>query len=217
MIFRKRKYASFAATKEALSKIKVSLDFIDIDKKMKCLMITSAVSNEGKSSVAAQIALSLASNGKLVLLIDADMRNATQQNFFTLNNRNGLSNSIASNEAWENSLNSTDNANLHIISAGRTPPNPAELLSSKQMQYMLLEMRQKFDYVIIDTPPILPVSDAIALSRYVDGVLFVTRWGKTSKHHVVEARHALTMANAPLIGSILNDVRSKDSSYYYHF
>lgn len=213
----KSKYASFSAEKEALSKIKINLDFIDIEKNIKCIMITSAVPNEGKSFIAANIAKSIASGDKKVLLIDADMRNATLQKLFPLENRSGLSAIIASKADWKKSLNNTDNANLHIISSGRTPPNPTELLSSKQMKNMILEMKQDYDFIIIDTPPILPVSDAIALSAVVDGVLLVTRWGKTAKQLVIEAKHALTLANAPLIGAILNDVRPIYGEYYYNY
>ena len=181
------------------------------------MMITSAVQNEGKSYISAEFAKSLAMGGRRVLLIDADMRNATQHKLFSTGNRMGLSSIIASGLEWRSFLTKTDLENLFLITAGKTPPNPTELLASGQMNTMLQQMRESFDYIIIDVPPIIPVSDAVALSSQVDGVLLVTRSGKTPKQFVIKAKQELDMANAPLIGAVLNDVvmQGKDYNYYH--
>lgn len=178
-------------------------------------MITSAMPNEGKSFVSANLAESFASEDRRVLLIDADMRNASLHRFFSLENRSGLSDCIAREADWEKCLNQIGDKSLFVLAAGRTPPNPAIMLSSRQTGDLLKAMREKFDLIIIDTAPVLAVPDSVALSQYVDGVLFVTRCGKTAKHVIAEAVHQLTMVNAPLIGSILNDVRPVRGHYYY--
>lgn len=213
----KASYGSFAAVKEALSKIVVNLSFIDINKSMKCLLVTSAVASEGKSLLTSELCKTLAASGKKVLLVDADMRKATQHKLFRLNNRYGLSNIITSKADWKNSLNGSGEPYLKIIAAGPVPPNPTEILSSSQMEQFLNEVKSVFDYVIVDTPPVLPVSDTIALSRYADGIIFVTRCGKTNKKLVMEAKHTLSLAKAPLIGAVLNDVRTKSKSYYHKY
>jgi len=215
MHFKKNRYESFASAKEMLSKLKINLNYIDLDKKLRCIMITSAMPNEGKSFISANLAGSLASEGLRVLLIDADMRNASLHHFFTIENRNGLSNCIAGEEDWEKCLNQIGHSSLFVLAAGRTPPNPAIMLSSRRMGNLLEAMRQKFDLILIDTAPILAVPDSVALSKYVDGVLLVVRWSKTTKQAVSDAVHQLKMVGTPLIGSVLNDVRPTGGYYYY--
>lgn len=195
--------------------MKINLNYMDLDKKIRCIMITSAMPNEGKSFVSANLAGSLASEDIRVLLIDADMRNASLHHFFSLESRSGLSTCIAEEADWEKCLNQIDNKNLFVLAAGRTPPNPAIMLSSHRMGNLLETMRQKFDMIVIDTAPVLAVPDSVALSKYVDGVLLVARWGKTTKQAVSGAVHQLKMVNAPLIGSVLNDVRPVGGHYYY--
>lgn len=198
-----------------LSKLKINLNYIDLDKKMKCIMITSATPNEGKSFISVNLAGSIASENSRVLLIDADMRNASLHHFFSLENRVGLSSCITEEADWEKCLNPIENKSLFVLAAGIMPPNPAIMLASRQMKNLLESMRTNFNYIIIDTAPILSVPDPIALSQYVDGVLLVTRWGKTTKQAVKDAAHQLKMVNAPLIGSVLNDVRPVGRNYYY--
>ncbi|MDR3644140.1 MAG: CpsD/CapB family tyrosine-protein kinase [Clostridia bacterium] len=214
-MFRKKKtYAPFALARETLSKIRINLSFLDLDKNIKCMMITSAVPGEGKSFLTANLAKSFASDNKRVLVIDADMRHASQQEYFRLDNRNGLSGCIASCDEWKKCLNRTATAGLYVLAAGRTPPDPAAMLASAHMKALLEEMRQQFDYILIDTPPVLSVPDAVALTRYSDAVLLVTRWGKTPKQAVTDAKRILALANAPLLGAVLNN--SRPLGGYYH-
>lgn len=204
---KKNRYESVACAREMFSRLKVNLKYIDLDKRLKCLMITSAVPNEGKSYVSANLAASLASDGLRVLLIDGDLRNSSQQEIFVLENRAGLSSCIADGRSWDACLNQIGRRNLFVLPAGRTPPNPAAILSSGQMRNLLETMRKKFDFIIIDTAPVLMVPDPVALSRYVDGILLVTRWGKTGKWAIDAAVHQLEMVNAPLVGTVLNNVQ----------
>jgi capsular exopolysaccharide synthesis family protein len=215
--FKKNRYDSFASVKEMLFKLKINLNYIDIDKKYKCIMITSAMPSEGKSFVSANLAVSMASEGLRVLLIDADMRSPSLHHFFTLENRNGLSTCIAEGANFEKCLNQIGDKSLFVLAAGRTPPSPALMLSSSQMGNLLESMRAKFDMIIIDTAPVLAVPDSVALSQYVDGALLVVRWGKTTKQAVLETVHQLKMMKAPLIGSVLNDVRPMGGHYRYGY
>lgn len=207
------KYSSLVSARESFAKIKINLNYLDLDKKCRCIMVTSAVPNEGKSFVSANLAAAYASEGMRVLLIDADMRHSSLQHMYTLENRSGLSACIVENGDYTTYLNKIGEKDLYVMPSGRTPPSPATLLSSQRMKGLLRDARDKFDKIVIDTPPVIAVSDAVALSQHVDGVLFVSRWGKTTKQNITDAVHQLNLAGAPLIGSVLNNLRSKKSYY----
>lgn len=207
------KYSSIAAARASFAKIKINLNYIDLDRKCRCIMVTSALPGEGKSFVSANLAAAYESEGMRILLIDADMSHPSLQKVFTLENQSGLSACIAENLDYTTSLNKIGEKNLYVLPSGRMPPSPTTLLSSQRMETLLRDAREKFDKIVIDTPPVLATSDAVALSQHVDGVLFVARWGKTAKQDITKAVHQLKLAGAPLIGSVLNNLRSEKGYY----
>ena len=199
--------------KESFNKIKINIDYLSADHSMKCLAITSSAPNEGKTFLAANIANAVAASGKKTLLIDADMRKSTLHKVFHKQNAWGLSEVLTGACTMAEVTNETGIDNLQIVTAGRTPPNPVALIDSTRMQVLINEMKEVYDYIVIDTPPVLAVPDAVALSKFVDGIILVARFGETKSYDLTRAHEALKMAHAPLVGCIMNGV-TRESRYY---
>ncbi len=210
-------HLSHSMAREAFSKIRVNLEFLNAAKRVKRIMITSALSSEGKSFVSANLARNLAASDKRVLVVDADLRHPSQHKYFSIPNRGGLSMLLAGESDLYRAMVHTDLPGLDVICAGRTPPNPAELLASRRMQQLLEEAAGYYDYVIVDTPPVLLVPDAVALSRYTDGTLLVVRWHYATLQSVEEARDALKLAGVRVLGAIMNDVKEKRGKRGYDY
>jgi capsular exopolysaccharide synthesis family protein len=206
---------SIAHARESFGKIKVNLQFLSVDNHYKCILFSSSVAGEGKSTVAANLAVSLAASEHKTLLIDADLRHPTQHRLFNVVNKVGLSDIIVNNLDWKTYVNETDVPNLFVISTGRIPPNPAELLGSNRMGDILAEIRHEYDFVLIDSSPVLLVPDPISLSKHVDGVVIVARYNFTTQPALISTRDALKLANRPIIGTILNNVSCSDRRYEY--
>ena len=206
---------SIAHARESFGKIKVNLEFLGVDNNYKCVLFSSSVAGEGKSTVAANLAISLAASSHKTLLIDADLRHPTQHRLFNVVNKVGLSDIIASSLDWRTYVNDTDIPNLFVISAGRTPPNPAELLGSNRMGELLADIKQEYDFILIDSSPILLVPDPISLSKHVDGVVIVARYNFTTKQAILNTKDELKLANKPIIGTILNNVSCSVRRYGY--
>ncbi len=181
------------------------------------LLITSVAPGEGKSSVSAGLALSLAHADKRVLLIDADMRRPVQHKNFDIQNAKGLSSFLAGVIEETQIDISQPTENLYVIPAGPVPPNPSELLSSKKLTELLLHMGVTYDMIIIDTPPLASVTDPLILSRHVDGIILVTWAGKTTHEMLGKGLKQLKEVNAPLTGLVLNRFSAKKSGYYYNY
>lgn len=183
----------------------------------KKLLITSMTPGEGKSSVAACLAVSIAQTGKKILLIDADMRRPVQHKNFSQKNKSGLSSLLAgvTNEKESTQLNILEN--LDLITAGPIPPNPSELLSSTKMKDLLTAFSSSYDMIIVDTPPLASVTDPVILSQNVDGVVIVTWSGKTTHEILRKGLKQLSEANAPITGLVLNRFSAKKSGYYYNY
>lgn len=211
------KMTSVALAKESFGKIRVNLDFLSVDKDQKCVLFTSAISGEGKSTVAANLAISMAASNKKTLLVDADMRNATQHRLFNFINRTGLSEVITKKLNWRDYVNETNIPNLYVLTAGRTPPNPSELLDSHSMGKIVERMKREYDFIIFDSPPVLLVPDAISLSRHMDGAILISRYHYTKVKAITEARDALRLANVCILGCILNAETSKKKHYGYNY
>lgn len=204
---------SIAQAREALGKIKVNLEFLSIDRSYKCLMFSSSVAGEGKSTVVGNLAISFAASDKKVLLIDADLRHPTQHRLFNVVNKIGLSDIIINNSNWRDYVLNTNIEKLDIITAGRIPPNPSELLGSNKMGELIKEVKKEYDMILVDNSPILLVPDPISISKHMDGIILVARYNFTIVDAIINTQNALKIAGVPLIGAILNNV-SKDSDYY---
>ena len=182
------------------------------------MMFTSPLPQEGKTTTSVNMAVVLAQRGVRVLLIDADMRRPGVHEAFGLSNSAGLSSLLAGLDKYEDVVQSfAPLPNLFIMPAGPIAPNPAELLGSDRMRDLLAKLRTEYDHVILDTPPIIPVTDPAVLSADVDAVLLVVRSGKTTKTALRHARNLLLQINAPLMGTIVNGANMRSPDYYYQY
>jgi capsular exopolysaccharide synthesis family protein len=190
----------------------------------KTILFTSATSAEGKTITVANTAIMLAQMEQLVLVLDADLRKPTCHKALKVRGGLGLTDFLAGHEALEDVIRSTAVPNLFALSCGTPPPNPTELIASKRMQVMLADLQERYDFILVDAPPVMPVSDAVILSTMVDGVVLVVRGQETRKQLVREAARQLGNGSGRILGVVLNrvDVRNGEygrySEYYYpHF
>ncbi|MCL6458422.1 MAG: CpsD/CapB family tyrosine-protein kinase [Gorillibacterium sp.] len=203
---------------EGYRMLRTNIEFSTIDHKLQVIMVTSSKPSEGKSTTSANLAVAFAQANKRVLLIDADLRKPSQHHIFGKSNRIGLTTALFRQQELHEVIQHTNTVNLSVIQAGPTPPNPSELLSSKQMAGLLAKTREMYDVIIIDTPPILAVTDAQIIATQSDGVVLVVDSGKVKKEVVLKAKASLEHVNAKLIGVVLNNINRKHSdsySYYY--
>lgn len=203
---------------EAYRGIRTGLQFAGIDHAAKTLMVTSAMPGEGKSTTAANLAVVLAQSGFKVAIIDADMRKPNIHKIFRIASRPGIVDAILANENSPLRFSPERKIkNLRIMPVGKRPPNPAELLGSKRMKNLIERLKAEVDYIVMDAPPVLAVTDAQILGGLVDQVLLVVRHG-TDRAAVVRALDSLRMVDAPVVGTVLNRIeRSGDNDYYYYY
>ncbi|MFH2059625.1 MAG: polysaccharide biosynthesis tyrosine autokinase [Pseudomonadota bacterium] len=197
--------------------LRTSVLLSSADKPPKTILISSITPGEGKSSISACLAATIAQAGKTVLLIDADMRRPVQHKNFNLENSIGLSSLLAGVSKIEDCVTCEPIENLDIITAGPVPPNPSELLSSKKLISLIQDVSRQYDMVIIDTPPLASVTDPIILSKHVDSFIIVTWAGKTTHEMLGKGIKQLKEVDAPLTGVVLNRFNAKKSGYYYNY
>ncbi len=201
---------------ESYRTLRTNLQYSSFDEEYKVIVVTSAEPGEGKSTTAGNLALSIAEGDKKVVLIDCDLRKPSLHKKFEISNTTGLSDVIVGKESIS-VVGHRHNNNLTILTSGKIPPNPSEMLGSKSMKALLDALRKVFDYVILDTPPVQAVTDAQILSNRADGTLLVIRSEKTKKDSVVNSINLLKKVNANIIGTVLNGVDTKRNSYYYYY
>lgn len=197
---------------EAYRSIRTNLQFIGIDREVKIIEVTSSVPNEGKSTTIASLAIVMAQSGKKTLLVDCDFRNPTQHKLFGLRNK-GFSNCISAGGDFHAFIQQIDQENLDILTSGPVAPNPSEILMSNRMLEFLEEVRNSYDYVLIDTPPVMPVTDAAVLSTRTDGVILVIESGADKPELLKAAKERLDQAGAKMLGCILNKVPFSANRY----
>lgn len=180
-------------------------------------MVTSAGPREGKSSTVANLAVSMAQAGKSILVIDADMRNPTQHKLFGLSNLEGLSGSLVQDQGCQAYIQETAVLGVSVLTGGPIPPNPAELVGSQRMKRLIEEVSEQYDVVLIDTPPVVAVTDAAILAQEVDGVILVLAAGEVNKDFALRAKELLDKVGAKILGAVLNKADMKTSEYYYYY
>ena len=183
------------------------------DEKSKVILLTSSMQGEGKSTTAVNLAISFALDGKKVLLIDCDMRRPKLARLLGLRYNIGLSNVLIRPDLLSSAFVGTFEKNMQVLLAGDVPPNPSELLGSSRMRELLEVLKDQFDYILLDTPPVNVVTDAMVLCPLTDGVLFVVRSGLAERGAVMRAVDQIGRTNTKLLGFILNGVEGKGSSY----
>lgn len=202
---------------EAFRTIRTNIQFSTSDNKIKVIAVTSSGPSEGKSTTAANLAIVTAENGKRTIIVDCDQRKPKIHRTFGVSNQIGLSNYLVGEVSFEGAIQKSIVDNLFIMSSGKIPPNPAELLSSKKMQDLIIMLKEKFDFIILDTPPVIAVTDALIISHYVDGVLLVVCSGKAEKEATIRAKNLLESNNAKIIGAVLNKVSNTGRKGYYNY
>lgn len=213
----KRDALARAVAHEAYRQIRTGLRFSSVDQEVRVVMITSANLGEGKSGTARSLARVLAESGQRTLVIDGDLRRPTVASGFEIDGTIGLSEVLSGQVPVASAIQRTSDPNLFVLPAGGIPPNPSEMLGSSAMQQLLTALRRDF-YIVVDAPPVLPVTDASVLSTVVDGLVWVVAMGKTRKAEIAETRTQLAQTRARILGVVLNLVSLKggDNGYGYY-
>jgi len=200
---------------EAYRALRTNIQFASVDKPIETLLITSIAPSEGKTTIAANLSVTLAQGGRKVICIDADLRKPKLHSIMQLLNRKGLTTLFMQPDIQlDGTVQKTDTNNLYVMTAGNLPPNPSELLASDRMDFILDTMIDHADVLLIDTPPIMAVTDAVVLSQRVDGVLLVIKAGATKTAAAQQTVNQLRRLNANLLGVVLNRVPTRGSHYY---
>lgn len=200
---------------ESIRQLRTNLRFVNVDTPPRSFIVTSAVPGEGKSTVSLSLARAMADAGSPVILIDADLRRPTVAKKLKLDAKVGLTQVLAGQVEIANAVHQVGESNLFVLPAGRIPPNPSELLGSDKMRQLINELSEEF-IVVVDVPPLLPVTDASLLSHSVDGVILVGSIGRSHREQMTEASNILKKVNANLLGMVLNRAPRKGlgNSYY---
>jgi tyrosine-protein kinase Etk/Wzc len=219
---------------EAFRALRTNLQFLRLETKGKVFLITSSFVQEGKTLNIVNLALTMAQAGNKVLLIDADLRKPLVHKAFGLSESPGLTDYVLGNYSWKETSNTISDVmlgdfgidnilktpgmdNLHVITAGTRPPNPSEILSSTRFREFLKEAAKDYNFIFIDSPPILPVADASEIATLVDGVFLVYKVGKIGRGVLRRAKSNLENVDAKLVGVILNSVKSDEGPEYYRY
>ena len=204
----------YSETAEAYRQIRTNLQFVDVDEPARTIVVTSSLPGEGKTTVAVNLAVVLAQAGARVVLVEADLRRPRVTRYLGIISGAGLSNVLAGSARFHELVQPIKEGRLSVLAAGPMPPYPSEMLGSRQMRALLTEMRETNDYVIIDAPPLLPVTDGAVLSKVADGALLVARHGTTTEAQLEQAVGALEHIDAKLLGVVLNRIPPKAAEGY---
>lgn len=196
--------------------IRTNIEYSSFDEEIRSIVVTSSGPGEGKSTTISNLAIVFAQQGKRVLLIDADMRKPTAHYTFNIKNNFGLTNILKKQRTLQDTIQQSEE-NLYILPSGPIPPNPAEILGSKSMEELLEDAYSQFDLILIDTPPVLAVTDAQILSNKCSGTVLVVSSGKTEIEAATKAKELLINSKARILGVVLNQKKAKESQYYYYY
>ena len=200
---------------EAYRSLRSNIEYSSFDDEYRVIVVTSSVPGEGKSTTSGNLAIALAQSGNSVLLVDCDMRKPSIHKKFKISNAAGTAELLLRKRLFEEVANK-HNENLTIITAGKIPPNPSEMLASRAMTAFIKEMKEEFKYIILDTPPLQAVTDAQVLSTKADGILLVVKAGSTKKDAVLNSVDLIEKVHGKVIGVVLNGVENKKNNYYYY-
>ncbi len=208
-----------SAVAECVRSVRTNLFFMTPDHPLKRLLVTSSGPQEGKTTVATNLAIAMAQSGSKTLLVDTDMRRPRLHRAFGLANDAGVSNLIMGQARIEDVVKETPVPNLFVLPCGPVPPNPAELLHTQRFQQLLTELEGRFERIILDSPPVAAVADALILSGVVDGLVLVVKAGHTSRELALRTRQSLDDVNARIFGVVMNDIdlEKRGYGYYYYY
>lgn len=198
--------------------IRSNIMFSNAENEIGSLLVTSEKPGSGKSTISANIAVTYSQAGYKTLIIDGDMRKPTQHYIFDLPNNSGLSNLIINKATYSDSIKESNVDNLAILTAGPTPPNPSELITSSKFETIFNELLDHYDFIVIDTPPVNTVTDAQVYAQTIKNCVLVIDAEKNNKIEVKKAKDLLNKSDGKLLGAVLNKMPvDKNSSYYYYY
>lgn len=203
---------------EAYRTLRTNIQYARVDGELKVLLFSSAGPGEGKSTVTANTAVALAQAGHRVILVDCDLRKPVQHHVFNVNKK-GLTNCLVGESSAVDLLQNTEVPNLQVLASGPIPPNPAELLGSSRMDALIASLKEVSDFLLIDCPPVIAVTDACVLARKADGVFLVLDANQVRPEMAIKAKELFENAQGVILGAILNraEVESEHSYYYYYY
>ncbi|MBK8130053.1 MAG: polysaccharide biosynthesis tyrosine autokinase [bacterium] len=204
---------------EAYRSLRTNIQFSDIDNPKRVILMTSSATKEGKSTTCVNLAITFAQMGSRVLLVDSDLRRPNLHNFFNADKMYGLSNVLIGSLAFNDVIKRTEVENLDLITAGDIPPNPAEMVASERMRAFLDEARARYDVVLLDSPPVVAVTDAAILTTRADATIVVVSSGMTGRSELKRAMGLIQSVGSHVLGVVLNglDIKKMYGSYYYYF
>lgn len=202
---------------ESYRSIRTSINYSSVDKRIKTLVVTSSIAGEGKSTVSGNLAYVLSENKNKVLIIDCDLRKPSLHKKFKVSNEVGITDLLV-DKCTEKEVIISVGEGVDLITSGTLPPNPAEVIGSNMLKKFIDEMSIRYDYIVIDTPPVMAVTDAQLLAAKCDGTILVVRAKKTKGKYIKHAYNELEKVRANIIGSILNGSDLKEKyGYYKHY
>lgn len=202
---------------EAFRRLRTNLQFLALDQSRRAIVVTSAIPGEGKSTTSINMAISLADAGTRVVLVDADLRRPSVSKYMGLEGVVGLTTVLIGRVAVEDAIQSWGNENLHVLPSGQVPPNPSELLGSMHMAELVGKLENDYDVVILDTAPLLPVTDGAVLAKLAGGAVIVVGAGVAHRTQVEDAILALSTVDAPVLGIVVNRLPAADRGSYYRY
>ena len=208
---------SRASRSEAFRTIRTNLQYVDVDHPPRAVAITSAIPNEGKTTTSINLAITMAQAGKQVVLVETDLRRPRASGYLGIESQVGLTDVLAGQVKLEDAMLPWNRDLLTVVPSGRTPPNPSELLASQQFAEVIEQLKADFDQVIIDTTPLLAVTDGAIVSKVADGAVVVIRFGKTTREQLAASIDALEQVDARLLGTVMNFIPTGRRSYGYKY
>jgi capsular exopolysaccharide synthesis family protein len=203
-----------SALAEAYRRVRANLEFIDVDSPPRSAVVTSAVTRDGKSTTAINLALAMAERSTRVLLIDADLRRPSIAELCDLEGDVGLTTILLGDVGPEDAIVRWSDG-IDVLPSGAVPPNPGQLLGSAAMKTLMKRLLEDYDFIVVDSPPLLPASDALGLSRLTDGAIVVARYKATTRQQLTTTLESLEAVNARILGIVLNQVREHRADVYY--
>ena len=203
-------------TAEAYRTLRTNIQYSSFDKEVRVIVVTSSEAGEGKSTTAGNLAISFSQAQKKTIMIDCDLRKPSLHKKFRISNMVGLSDLLKGRESLKEAVHKY-NDYLDILTSGKVPPNPAEMLGSRSMENLLEKLKEEYDMIIIDSAPLQAVTDAQILSRKADGTIIVVRAEKTKRDSVIQAKELLKKVDANILGIVLNGVENIRKKYYYYY
>ena len=207
-----------AEVAEQFRVLRTNIRFSFAGDEVKTIVVTSCAPGDGKSTTICNLAISMAKSGKKVVIVDCDLRKPTIHKKFLISNYKGLTNVLIKDKIVAKVIIDTYIPNLYVIPSGQMPPNSSELLSSKNIKDILIELAEQFDVVLIDTPPVLYISDAQIMSALAQGTIIVTAYGETEKKQLLNAKEKIEKAGGKILGVVINKIPDKyNGSYGYYY